>query len=111
MPVMVRKVIVILWVIWLVVALGILAMRLVGFDAKPDGDLAVAKLMLLLSFPSGSIAALLTAWLIGVFGLDLPLSRVNSALQWSVLFLAGVFQWFVIPLWARRQYHKSRRVE
>ena len=84
-------------VLWLIAAFAVLFVTLYAFDGKPNSDVWVFLIwmMLILSFPA-SLAVSLAHMLIGTcFSVTIETSYVSLALEWSAYFALGYIQWFV----------------
>jgi hypothetical protein len=94
---------------WLGACFLTLGMRLLTFDGKPEGDLALGSIMLILSFPSGVVPALAGSWATREFHVS-PLPSVGETISlWAIFFLAGAFQWFLLPYIARKLLERAGR--
>lgn len=88
-------------VVWLLVAVGCLALALVVSskdhpDALKDASIVLTYVMLALSFPASLIVGLLAAVLTPILSpsVDGPHGLIYLILLWAALFVAGYLQWF-----------------
>lgn len=97
--------------LWVMAAIAILLATLNFYDGKELSDVWVflTWLMLILSFPTGTLVSL-AHFLIGdLFATTIKTSYLSLGVEWVVYFTLGYVQWFVLLPWLWRKW-KSRRV-
>jgi len=96
-------------VLWIVLAVSVLAVTLVKFDGRPNSDIGdfLVLTMLVLTVPAGFAFALLAAGAYSVLnastGATVPTSYLTLLLEWGGFFLFGYLQWFVFVPWLIRR--------
>jgi hypothetical protein len=102
--------------VWVVLSVMVLVVSLYRFDGKPNSDIEVflAWSMLVLSFPSSLLIALLLSGTAivaeALFSTVIPSHYWSIFISWICFFVVGYWQWFVLLPWLWRKWRTRRLV-
>jgi len=98
-------------ILWMILSVLVLLISLYSYDGSQNSDIGIfySWSMLILSFPAGLIVSALYVVMYDVFSIVIQTSYLSIIIDWSLFFILGYLQWFVlIPALIKKYKSKNK---